>query len=160
MPSQNDSSPWRLEWNDGLSVCIPEIDAEHQHFILLVNELNEAIIGRMDVGEIKKRMQAIVDDAVAHFAHEEALFKEWGYPAAGEHAQKHAQVLLAMREIMGGFKSGGIEYEWIKAGLQVKEALIEHLLSEDMKYRDYCFASGNQSGDERCPVKGSTGQPF
>lgn len=142
MSYPNSSSPWRLEWNDALSVCIPEIDAEHQQFIRLVNELNGAIIGRMDLEEIKKRMQAILDDAVAHFAHEEALFKEWRYPEAEEHAKKHAQIVLAMNRIMAGFVRGGVEYEWIEAGLKVKETLIEHLLSEDMKYRDYCCTPG------------------
>ena len=138
MSSPTETSPWRLEWTDELSVCIPEIDAEHQHFIQLINELNEAIIARMDMAQIKKRMQAILDDAVAHFTHEEELFREWGYPEAEEHAQKHAQAVLVLGEIMRGFERGGIEYEWIAAGLKVKQVLIEHLLTEDMKYRDYC----------------------
>ncbi len=70
---------WRLKWDESLSMHIPEIDAEHQHFIRFVNELNNAIIDRMDTKEVRKRMQAIMDDATAHFAHEEALLKEWGY---------------------------------------------------------------------------------
>lgn len=132
-----DLSPWRLEWSDELSVFIPEIDAEHRHFILLVNELNAAIIGRMGQEEVKRRMLAVLDDAAAHFAHEERLFKAWGYPGAREHAQKHAQLTLALREIMARFERGGMEYEWIEAGLEVKKALIEHLLAEDMQYRDF-----------------------
>ncbi|HLY96150.1 MAG: bacteriohemerythrin [Sideroxydans sp.] len=146
MSSPTDSSLWRLEWNEGLSVGIPEIDVEHRRFIDLVNYLNEAIVARMDVQVIRRCMQAILDDAVVHFAHEEALFKEWGYPAAGAHAERHAQMILALHEIMGCFKHGGTELEWIQAGLQVKQALIEHLLNEDMKYRDYRLASGRQSG--------------
>jgi hemerythrin len=142
MSSTSDTSPWRLEWNEGLSVHIPEIDAEHRQFIYLVNELNEAIGSRMDVGEIKKRMRAILDDAVQHFAHEEELFREWGYPDADEHMIKHEQVLKSLSQIMGNFERGGMEYEWIEAGLKVKEALIGHLLDEDMKYRDYCLGSG------------------
>jgi len=69
---------WWLDWDESLSVYIPEIDAEHQHFIRLVNELNEAIIVRMNKKEIKSRMRAILDDALMHFAHEEAAFKEGG----------------------------------------------------------------------------------
>lgn len=147
MSSQdNYFSPWRLEWNEGLSVCIPEIDAEHQRFIGLVNDLNESIVARMDKEVIKKCMQAILDDAAAHFAHEEALFKEWGYPAASEHAERHAQITLALHEIMGRFERDGTDFEWIEAGLLVKQALIDHLLIEDMKYRDYCLATGRHSG--------------
>ncbi len=139
MSSPTETSPWRLEWSDELSVYIPEIDAEHKHFILLVNELNEAIARRMAVEQIKNRMRTILDDAATHFAHEEALFNEWGYPEAGEHAKKHAQITMALREIMGSFEHGGLDCELIEAGLKVKEALIEHLLTEDMKYRDYCL---------------------
>jgi hypothetical protein len=47
-----------------------------------------------------------------------------------------------MNEIMGHFDRGGLDYEWIEAGLKVKEALIGHMLNEDMKYRDYCNVSG------------------
>jgi hemerythrin-like metal-binding protein len=149
MSLPTDPSPWRLEWNEGLSVHIPEIDAEHQQFLRLIYELNEAIIGRMDVQEIKKRMQFLLDDAVKHFAHEEALFREWGYPEANEHALRHAQALQSLSEIMRHFDRGGVDYEWIDAGLKVKEALIGHMLNEDMKYRDYCKAAGIQSGHAR-----------
>lgn len=137
MTSISESPPWRLEWSEALSVGIPEIDAEHQHFILLVNQLNEAIIERMEMEEIRKRMQLILEDALVHFAHEEVLFREWGYPDADKHAIRHAQIMKALSEIMGNFERGGVDYEWIEAGLKVKEALIEHLLNEDMKYRDF-----------------------
>ena len=133
----NKLSTWRMEWNEQLSVNVPEIDAEHRHFIGLVNELNEAIITRMSLEVIQNRMQLVIDDAVKHFSHEELLFIQWGYPEAEIHAKRHAQILIAMNQIMEVFQRGGLEYEWIEAGLNVKKALIEHLLTEDMKYRDY-----------------------
>lgn len=114
-----------------------EIDAEHGNFIHLINELNETVANRMELAEIRQRMQAVLDDAAVHFAHEEAIFNEWGYPDAPLHAQKHAETTQALHEIMSGFELGGAEYEWIAAGLKVKQVLIEHLLAEDMKYRDY-----------------------
>ncbi len=129
------SLPWRLEWNDSLSMGIAEIDTEHQHFIKLVNQLNEAIAGRMGMEEIKQRMHAILDDAKAHFAHEEALFKEWSNHDAAAHTQKHEQLTSAFHEIMERFEHGCLECELIDAGLKIKAMLIEHLLTEDMKYR-------------------------
>lgn len=137
MPSKDKSSPWRLEWDESLSVGIPEIDADHQRFIRLVNELNQAIIARLGMEEIGKCMHSILEDVASHFAHEEAKFKQWGYPGAAEHAQKHAQIILAMNEIQGRFERGCTEYELIEVGLTVKAALIDHLLAEDMKYRDW-----------------------
>jgi hemerythrin len=145
-----DTTPtWRLDWDESLSVFIPEIDDEHKRFIRLVNELNEAIVGRQDGAEIQKRMQRILDDAANHFAHEEALFKEWHYPDAEEHAQIHAAITQALNGIMSQFKHDGTMYEWVAAGLKIKEVLINHILNEDMKYRDFSLAAGSGSKGEQ-----------
>ena len=137
MYSLTESTPWRLIWSDALSFGIPEIDAEHKHFIIRINELNGAISSRRAIGEIRTCVQAIIDDALVHFSHEEALFKEWNYPEAVEHARKHVEIIVVMHEIMGRFERDCTEYELIAAGLHVKATLIEHFLVEDMKYRNY-----------------------
>jgi len=138
---EDKSISW-IDWNDSLSMFNPEIDAEHQHFIRLVNELNEAIVLQMNKKEIKSRMQAILDDAVMHFAHEEALLKEWGYPEAEMHAQKHVQITAFLNEIMKSIDRGKIERGWLEAGLEMRKVLIQHLLKEDTKYRDYHVKQG------------------
>ena len=137
MPSKEQLSLWQLKWDETLSIGIPEIDVDHQRFIHLINELNEAITSRMGGEEIKKRVRFMLEDAASHFAHEEALFKEWEYPEAAEHAKKHAQLIIAMNEIIGRLEHGCTEYVLIEDALHLKAALIDHLLSEDMKYRDY-----------------------
>jgi hemerythrin-like metal-binding protein len=126
-----------MEWDESLSVGIPEIDVEHQCFIRLINELNEAISSRMGLEEIKKRLRLILEDAASHFAHEEALFKEWKYPEVAEHAIEHEQMIIAMNKIIARFEHDCTEYELVEAVLDIKAALIEHLLAEDMKYCDY-----------------------
>lgn len=136
---------WRLDWDKSLSMGIQEIDSEHQHFIRLVNELNEAIIERMNKKEIKSRMRAILDDALMHFAHEEAMFKEWGYPYAEEHARKHEQIIFFLNEIMENIDHGRMAHGWLEAGLAMKQVLVQHLLNEDTKYRDYQVAQSQQS---------------
>ncbi len=137
MSSVNKSSPWRLDWNESLSVGVPEIDADHQRFIRLVNELNQAIVARLGLEEIEKRMHAILKVAKSDFTHEAAMFKQCGYPGAAEHSQKHAQMARVMNEIQGRLERGCTEYELIEAGLAVKEMLIDHLLNEDRKFLDW-----------------------
>ncbi|WP_018294135.1 bacteriohemerythrin [Mariprofundus ferrooxydans] len=128
---------WQLEWSDKLSVGIDDIDAQHRHFIELINGLNRAILDRMDITEIRRRMQLILDDAAQHFAHEEALFAAWHYPDADEHAKYHRQATTAFMRIMTRLSDNHTESEWIEAGLKVKQLLVAHLVTEDMKYRDY-----------------------
>lgn len=138
---------WQLKWSENLSVGIPEIDNEHRAFISLVNALNQAIADRMELPEIQKRMHTILEDAAQHFTLEERLFEQWHYPDASEHAKKHAQLLRELKSIMSRFDSVSVEYEWIAAGLKVKDLLVDHLLIEDMKYRDYCRSLPPESSD-------------
>lgn len=140
---------WKIEWNDGMSVGIPEIDEDHKRFASLINNFNRSIVDRMDLGEIKKRLQFILDDAVQHFAHEERLFKQWEYPDAEDHANKHAQAISALQAIQEKFITSGLEAVWINAGLEVKDLLVTHLLTEDMKYADYYRHARANSTNEK-----------
>lgn len=128
---------WKIKWNDGMSVGIPEIDEEHKRFASLVNEFNRAIVDRMDLGEIKNRLQLILEDAERHFAHEERLFKQWNYPEAKDHANIHAKITREIQAVMDKYLSYDLASEWIETGLQVKDILITHVLMEDMKYAKY-----------------------
>lgn len=136
---------WKLEWSDEMSVGIDEIDAEHRHFIKLINDLNRAILDRMDLTEIRHRMQLILDDATQHFAHEEALFATGHYPDADKHAERHREAITAFRRIMARLSDKHTQSEWIEAGLKVKQILVGHLVTEDMKYLDFFKLSHKQA---------------
>ena len=129
---------WSLDWSDDLSVGIPEIDHEHQHFIALIKNLNRAIIDRMELSEIREKLQAILDHAGTDAAIEDGILRQKNYPQASDHAQSHQLMDMRMREIMGELNESSTLYQWIDAGLQVKKILIRHLLNEDLKIRDYC----------------------
>ncbi len=141
---------WNIEWNDGLSVGIPEIDADHQRFILRVDELNQAIAARMDVDDIKKRLLPIIDDAVQHFAHEERLFKDWKYPDVDDHANKHAWVIKMLKTFIRTTDTRTPLPEWVEIGRAIKQTLIAHILIDDMKYakfyRKNVAKNGTQEG--------------
>jgi hemerythrin-like metal-binding protein len=128
---------WNLEWNEGMSVGIPEIDADHQRFIALINELNRSITERMKATEIHKRLQFVIDDTERHFEQEEKFFLEWQYPNAGVHAGIHKEVLSTLKKIQDSFIPYGLEAEWLDAALVIKNILISHILAEDMQYANY-----------------------
>ena len=76
---------WNLEWNDGMSVGIPEIDEDHKRFISLIDELNHSITEKMKATEIQRRLQHVIEDANRHFEQEEKFFREQRYPNAEGH---------------------------------------------------------------------------
>lgn len=142
-----DQHTWTIEWNDGMSVGIPEIDEDHKRFISLIDDLNRAIADRMELVEIKRRLQLLCDDVVQHFAHEEKLFAQWQYPDTQTHAGKHAQVLKTLDAIKEKSINYGLAPEWITVSMEVKDLLIDHLMTEDMKYAEYLRNSRHGSAE-------------
>jgi hemerythrin-like metal-binding protein len=138
---------WKLTWNDEMSVGIPEIDEDHKQFIFLINDLNRSMTEGMRPEEIKDNLQLILDDAERHFGHEEKLFKEWQYPDADVHAKIHAQALKALQTIKEKFIPYGFDSGWLDAGLMIKRILVDHILTEDMKYADY-YRNSSLSGKD------------
>jgi hemerythrin-like metal-binding protein len=126
---------WNLEWNEGMSVGIREIDADHQRFFSLINELNRSIAERMKATEIHKRLQLVIDDTERHFEQEEKFFQEWRYPNAKVHASSHKLVLRILKNIQNSFIPYGLEAEWLDVALKIKNILISHIIAEDMQYK-------------------------
>ncbi|GEM_PF-578464 len=127
----------QLTWDEEMSVGIPEIDEDHQRFIVLINKLNCSITEGKAPSEIKQILKLIVDDAVFHFANEEVLFNKWQYPDAEAHANMHAKVVGAFKELQKHFIPYGNDSDWMDAGMKMKNILVDHILEEDMKYADY-----------------------
>jgi hemerythrin len=137
---------WQLQWDEGMSVGIPEIDEDHKQFLVLINELNRSITEGRKQTEIKERLVFIVRDAARHFQREEELFQEWQYPDAASHALVHAQALRALKRIQDSFIPYGLDTEWVDAGLFIKSILLSHIFTEDMKYAVY-FKSRSEDPD-------------
>ena len=126
---------WRLSWSDELSVGIPEIDKQHRQFIGLINDLNEAILARSDPGIIQGAVDRLIQDARDHFAYEEELFVQCGYADMEAHTSAHAALLGTIEQARRSLTARTPEPAWMAEGLKVRDALVEHLLEEDMKYR-------------------------
>ena len=134
-----------IRWNESLSVGIFEVDADHQRFMLLANDLNWAISAQQEKTELERRLRLIIADAKTHFEHEERLFAEHGYPDAKHHAELHAGVTSRFLRVLDDFNRSEDRYHWIENGLLVTKVLVDHLLEEDMKYREYLGSRMNSA---------------
>lgn len=140
--------PWRVDWNEALVLGIPEIDADHQRFASLVNDLNLAIMRRASKDEVRKKLDLLYLDARAHFQHEERLFAQHAYPEHEGHARLHRQIEAAIMQQFAVFKTTDFGKEWMESGLRIKGLLVNHLLQEDMKYREFMqFKMGIKAAD-------------
>jgi len=135
-----DKSEWEIAWNDSLSVGVPEMDDEHRQFISRINELNQAIIGCEDKTAVQDRMYRMLMEASEHFAHEEQLLEKINYPQFAAHSAKHAELSAKFALLMQEFEETDISFVWALKGLHLKQMLAEHLLKDDMQYRDFMRA--------------------
>lgn len=131
-------SSWKIEWSDSLSMSNPDIDAEHQYFIELVNQLNDEIMSQNpDKAVMERILGLLLEDAVAHFSHEERLFEEKRYPFTQEHKQIHAGIIKDFNRILETFYSTNLRAMWLAIGLKIRDLLVDHIQKDDRKYIDY-----------------------
>lgn len=138
-------SEWEIAWSDFLSVGVAEMDDEHRQFIARVNALNKAIIESEDKATVTRAMDLMLGEAEQHFAHEERLMAEWGFPEIDAHRARHAELTAQFERVTKEIAQLDISFVWALKGLHLKQLLVEHLLKEDMKYRDFLRARGRPS---------------
>lgn len=134
-------SEWKIEWSDFLSVGIPEIDDEHRVFIARVNDVNRAILEVKDKVTVERLINLMMIDATSHFRSEVQLLKARQYPHTADHARKHEELVDKFNRLIEEFRKGDLSFVWALKGLRIKQLLVEHLLQEDMKFKDYFVQS-------------------
>ena len=142
-------SEWEIRWNHALSVGVPEIDEEHRQFIARVNDLNQAIIECRDKPAVERLLDLMLMEAAHHFWHEQRLLTQWKYPGWAAHAAKHAQLTAQFDRVMKEFEQADVSFTWALKGLYIKQLLVDHLLQEDMKYRDFLRAREDPKQEPR-----------
>lgn len=93
---------FRLTWNEkrhGLGIA--SIDSQHRGLVELVNILSEAMEQGCDHEQAHRHMDNLLRFAGTHFAHEEELMREHGFPDFERHAAEHARLLQEATTMMG-----------------------------------------------------------
>ena len=128
---------WEIAWRDYLSVGVAEMDEEHRQFIARVNDLNQAIIEFESKAKIERLLDVMLMEATHHFWHEQKLLARWNYPDTAAHIATHVELTAQFARVMKEIEESEISFVWAAKGLRLKQLLVEHLLKEDMKYRDF-----------------------
>ena len=116
----------------------PEIDAMHQSFADLINDLNAEIVNqRRDKPEIMRILKEIMTNCTNHFAHEEKLYKEKSFPDAQSHAKYHAQIVEQLRASMNRVDHSDLVKVWVEEALIIEGLVKDHELLEDRKYVEF-----------------------
>ena len=122
-----------INWTDAFTTGIESIDDQHRHLVDLVNKFEEA----SRRGKGSRVMSDILNDLAGytqeHFAHEERIMRESGYPGLEKHMARHRSLLQKVERFQFEFESQGR-----RVTTEVRDFLKywvrSHILKDDMAY--------------------------
>jgi len=127
------SSASLFEWTDQFSVGIEEVDDQHKILFDLINRLFMAALNRADHAGMAAILDDLVDYTRTHFALEEQLLAEAGYPDLAQHQADHQRFVVKLEAVVQKFmvEEKSVTFELINF---LKHWLKEHILETDMAY--------------------------
>ncbi len=138
-----------LVWQDDLNIGIDVIDQQHRRIIEMLNHLYVAqtSLQRAAVGEV---IDEVVDYTMSHFAFEEELMEEAGYPFCAAHKRVHEVFIKRVSEYRMRFQAGEDISDELRTMLS--RWLFNHIRGDDQAYAEQVkqhlnqFAREHQSG--------------
>lgn len=108
------------------------IDNEHRELLKAVNALLEACGEGKGREKMSETMKFLTDYVNRHFAHEEQLQKQSGYPGYEAHRAFHEKYKQTLSEITSGMSSSINIADLAKFNAHVS-LLVSHIRSDDKK---------------------------
>ena len=123
-------------WTEQFSVGVEKLDEQHQILIGMINKLISDPKATTRSETVSQVLGEMTDYAMEHFAYEENLMAECGYPQRKEHIKEHK----AFQETTAKFGAAtAIDVQGIPEMLleHLSEWLTHHILEIDMAYRPF-----------------------
>jgi methyl-accepting chemotaxis protein len=119
-----------IEWSTALQVGFGEIDRQHQTLIDIANRLNAAMQSGQGRSACGTLLNELVDYTVNHFAFEEGLMRQHGYPAQEHHLEQHRKLIADVSHFKQQFETGGASIS-IELMVFIRDWLMNHIMKVD-----------------------------
>jgi hemerythrin len=131
----------RIVWNSGFSVGIPALDEQHKRLVGMINTMIEARDASVHSEVVAEVLDEMTRYASEHFASEEALMQEHGFPCFDEHKAKHVGFRRDVARLCVD------AHAWKRSVPEeilrfLKDWLVDHLLYCDMRYAEFFGRAG------------------
>lgn len=131
-----------LPWTPAHRIGISRFDLEHQHMAELVNQLHTLMVIKRDRVAADQLSDLLLQATRTHFASEEALLGELGYPSCEAHTLEHSKLIDELRDLQRQFKAGTISALAMPTFL--RKWLLEHIETHDRKYVEFLRSKGER----------------
>ncbi len=131
-----------IVWNEKYSVKVKELDNQHKKLIEIINKLDNSMRqgkGKEVLGSVLKET---VDYTKVHFAAEERILRDSGYPYYDQHIAIHAKVIEKVNSISRQYQEGNGAHLTIEAMNYLNNWLQKHIQGTDQKYSSHLNSKG------------------
>ena len=130
-----------LAWNESLIIDIQSMDFQHKHWVRLINELHEAMLRGKGSGAIDRTLDNALGYTRLHFAAEERLLSENGYPAYEHHKKLHDDFVSGILRLKDRLNAGHavLAMELITG---MRDWLAQHIQNADREYGPFLKRKG------------------
>ncbi len=130
-----------FQWQNSYSVGVRELDGQHQELFKLINELHAAMGSGQGKTIIAGVLQRLVGYTQTHFATEERLMAQYGYPMAPVHKQAHDKFAQQAKELQTKVASGQAVVS-LEVMQMLKNWLTHHIQGTDKLYTAFFVSKG------------------
>lgn len=132
------NSPMQLfEWKDDYSVGVLMVDQQHRHLVSMLNQLHGVMRNGSREAEVRHILNDLIGYTRFHFASEEKLMAECGYPGIQEHVRKHRAMETRVGEFLAEFSANSVTTP-PKLLAFLKEWLGRHIMETDKEMGRHC----------------------
>jgi hemerythrin len=133
-----------LPWKPSLAIGVAEIDAQHRTLFERAARFEAAVQAREPSIRLQELFTFLEDYARAHFAAEEQLMRDVGYPRLAEHAQEHSGFKRRLQSLLPQLESEGDSTALSLALRGLLEFwLTDHVTSSDQRIGEFLRERGS-----------------
>lgn len=131
-----------IVWSNALSVGIDEIDNQHKKLFKIANDLCDALMASAGKQVLGKTLDELIAYTKTHFAYEERIFAQTGYPGTPEHKKEHEDLTNQVIDVQKRFASGASAALSMEVMNFLRSWLINHIQGTDTKYVSHLKSHG------------------
>ncbi len=119
---------WRQEYDTG----VEKFNRQHQQILDLGGRLRDALGSGQSPETLLTHLDNLITYSQSHFADEEKILQEYGYPDLNQHEKQHEQLIKQIENLRTTIVQGRVgEISFIEI---FQNWIISHILSEDRLY--------------------------
>jgi hemerythrin len=130
-----------VSWRPEYSVNIAELDSQHQNLFRIIQNLHDAIAAGRGHEVTQATLEKVVTYTIHHFATEENLMQQCGFPGTAAHRIEHNTLTVKISQLQREHESGSPDAA--EGFLRIlRQWLEEHILKTDQEYVQFLNSKG------------------